>query len=265
MKSCFTILLPLIALLLFSCQKKTKLHTIQFTVTKNLQSFTCDTRFNHNNQNWQLSQLQFFIHDIKFKTASGSWVNAKLHPTISHSKAVALIGGLCDGKQIWQLSVNAPLNRNEIFGLQFSLGVPESLNHLNPLRQPSPLNQPDMFWSWQMGHKFLRLEMNTNQQANQSKMNTSEHWLLHVGATGCSSSSPVRSPQTSCKNPNVSTIQLPDYSASKKVFINMMSLIQGLNLNSKTSCQSSPNTPSCRTLLPRLGIQGNQVLFTVIK
>jgi len=43
-------------------------------------------------------------------------------------------------------------------GLKFGLGVPFALNHQNQATAPSPLNLSALFWSWQSGYKFLRID-----------------------------------------------------------------------------------------------------------
>ena len=47
--------------------------------------------------------------------------------------------------------------------LQFTLGVPEKLNHEDAAIAPSPLNLTSMWWNWQGGYKFLRVEMETDE------------------------------------------------------------------------------------------------------
>ncbi len=41
-------------------------------------------------------------------------------------------------------------------GLEFKIGVPETLNHIDPLTAVSPLNYTDMHWHWASGYKFFR-------------------------------------------------------------------------------------------------------------
>ena len=48
-------------------------------------------------------------------------------------------------------------------GLQFTMGVPEDLNHEDAAIAPSPLNLTSMWWNWQGGYKFLRVELETEQ------------------------------------------------------------------------------------------------------
>jgi uncharacterized repeat protein (TIGR04052 family) len=45
--------------------------------------------------------------------------------------------------------------------LQFTLGVPQKLNHSDAAIAPSPLNLTSMWWNWQGGYKFLRVDLET--------------------------------------------------------------------------------------------------------
>ncbi|MCC0179392.1 metallo-mystery pair system four-Cys motif protein [Waterburya agarophytonicola K14] len=46
--------------------------------------------------------------------------------------------------------------------LQFTLGVPKNLNHDDAAIAPSPLNLTSMWWNWQGGYKFLRVDLETD-------------------------------------------------------------------------------------------------------
>ena len=47
--------------------------------------------------------------------------------------------------------------------LQFTMGVPQDLNHDDAAIAPSPLNLTSMWWNWQGGYKFLRVDMETDE------------------------------------------------------------------------------------------------------
>ena len=47
--------------------------------------------------------------------------------------------------------------------LQFTMGVPQELNHEDAAIAPSPLNLTSMWWNWQGGYKFLRVELETEE------------------------------------------------------------------------------------------------------
>ena len=58
--------------------------------------------------------------------------------------------------------------------LQFTLGVPKKLNHEDAAIAPSPLNLTSMWWNWQGGYKFLRVDLETdNAIANVSNTSSS--------------------------------------------------------------------------------------------
>lgn len=83
-------------------------------------------------------------------------------------------------------------------GIRFKVGVPFELNHSNPLKAPAPLDRGDMFWAWQTGHKFLRVDLATD----------AREVSFHIGSTGCSSASALRPPQHACAQPNLMQVEL---------------------------------------------------------
>lgn len=200
---------------------------------------------------WQLSQLQLFLHDIQFKTNHGEWQKAQIISPENSSQEVVLLGGYCGQKMKWQFKVktrNAAQNT-----IKFTIGVPFELNHLNPLTQPHPLNQSDMFWTWQTGYKFLRMEM-----ASQN-----DEWIFHLGSTGCDSPSPVRPPRTACKNPNRASVELSGFSEKSIIAVEIDKLLEGMDLVKHSECQSGENNEVCKILLPRIGVGGQQQVFSL--
>ncbi len=241
--------------LISSCDTQKPITQIKFTPYFNTQVLDCKNTFKHNQQDWQTSQIQFYLHNIQYKDAQNQW--HKVFPLVADnaSKEILLIGGVCNDSFNWQISSHSSLKHEQIRGIKFTVGVPHSLNHLNPLTQPSPLNQSDMFWTWQLGHKFLRIELTSN----------SSDWIFHLGSTGCSSPSPVRAPKSMCKNPNLVEVILPDYTSQHHIAIDIAKLIKQIDLVEKNNCQSSLETPSCRILLPRIGVNSTSQIFEVKK
>ena len=47
--------------------------------------------------------------------------------------------------------------------IQFTMGVPQDLNHEDAAIASSPLNLTSMWWNWQGGYKFLRVDIETEQ------------------------------------------------------------------------------------------------------
>ena len=143
--------------------------------------------------------------------------------------------------------------------VEFELGVPFEHNHANPLTAPPPLNVSSMFWTWQTGYKFLRLDLGND-------------WSFHLGSTGCVSASAVRPPQA-CNRPNLATVRLPAAAAFQGVVVvDLDSLIAGLDVAAAENCvEAYGKREECRRLLAGLGIDaetgrcvsecGHQTLF----
>ncbi|WP_168204015.1 MbnP family copper-binding protein [Aliikangiella coralliicola] len=237
-------------LLLSGCQKNPESYSVDFAVYYGSKKLDCKTvfegedTFEHQGQVWRLSQLQFFIHDVQLKSKSGQWHQATPVVPEKYSDEVFLIGSGCGQQQNWQIKLTSLLAKNEISGIKFIVGVPPEINHKNPLTLAAPLNQPDMFWTWQLGHKFIRMEF----------ANSAEEWIFHLGSTGCRSPSPVRPPKEACKNPNAPKVVLNNFSAKHHVALNISAFLEGIDMQDNSNCQSSLDTPACQLLLPRVGI-----------
>lgn len=242
-------------MLLLSCQPQNHAIDLEFLPVFNGTQLDCHSSLLAGNQTWQISQLQFYLSSIKVKDANNQWLSAQLIHSENENNEIALVGGVCDHSFNWKVSLSSPLSSKQIKGVQFDLGVPFHLNHQNPLTQKSPLNQSDMFWTWQLGYKFLRLELASN----------NSEWIFHLGSTGCESPAPVRAPKAQCKNPNLSNILLKDYDSSKPIEINLSNLLQGAILEEENNCQSFPGSPLCEVLFPKVGIGGAQVIFSQLR
>lgn len=139
------------------------------------------------NVRWQINSLAFFMSNMTLKQGvRETQINSK------DSSSVTLVrfdAGRCSA----EFSLGSEVPFKEGGQLSFDLGVPFDINHLNPVTQPAPLNEPDMFWTWRNGYKFLRLDMRSN----------TDNWAWHLGSVGCVSASAVRSPEKECAKPNL--------------------------------------------------------------
>ena len=71
--------------------------------------------------------------------------------------------GPCDnGTSETNNTVVGTVPEGDYQSLQFTLGIPKKLNHDDAAIAPSPLNLTSMWWNWQGGYKFLRLDLETD-------------------------------------------------------------------------------------------------------
>jgi len=250
--------------LLSSCDTSDKFSSdniqgIIFQPAINNEALNCNSIFAHSNKKWQYTQLQFFISAVELKNNKGVWQKMSLRKSAFQTNNSVLLGEQCNlsneqNKANWQLTFDKKIELKNISHIRFDLGLPFAVNHLNPLTQESPLNIPSMFWAWQIGHKFLRLEMAAN----------NDNWLFHLGSTGCKSASPLRSPKEECRYPNRYTYELPISKKNNKITLDLSILLHGLIITEQTSCQSSPNKSSCQTLFSNLNIKNDHGVFQTI-
>lgn len=147
-------------------------------------------------------------------------------------------------------------------GLRFVLGVPFQSNHADAATAPAPLNLTSMFWSWQSGYKFLRVDGKAADAG----------FRVHLGSTGCAMGD--GDTVETCTHPNRPTITFSDFDVSSdtvnvdigKLFADL-DMTPDANMNSRI-CMSGPNDEPCNQVFPLLGLDfgttpaTDQVLFS---
>ena len=137
-------------------------------------------------------------------------------------------------------------------GLRFEVGLPFEKNHVDPTLQPSPLNLSRMFWSWNGGYKFMRLDFRSTGQPR--------GWLVHLGSTGCSPSDTPTTVPVSCTHRNAVSVDLPAFSSRRDVVeLDVAALLAQSDVDANTAdtplgCMSGPADPECRGMFAQLGL-----------
>jgi uncharacterized repeat protein (TIGR04052 family) len=139
---------------------------------------------------------------------------------------------------------------NHYNGLRFTVGVPFEKNHLDVSTAAPPLNVSTLFWSWEGGYKFLRLDGRTRGLPNGHN--------LHIGSTECQTSGPNQ--VTSCQNANRFEVEIADFDfTSSRVVLDVAALFGSSNLDVNQAqtlpgCQSTSTDADCAPLFQRLGL-----------
>jgi uncharacterized repeat protein (TIGR04052 family) len=145
-----------------------------------------------------LDDLRFYIHDVELLTDAGKSFALRLRADNKwQNERVALLD-LTGAERNEAVTGSIAGEVATFVGIRFKVGVPFDLNHADVLQAVAPLNRGDLFWTWQSGYKFLRLDVRTQER---------EH-AFHLGSTGCSSASALRPPSQPCAQPNVITVEL---------------------------------------------------------
>jgi len=159
-------------------------------------------------------------------------------------------------------------------GLAFDIGLPFAQNHGDPTLAGSPLNLTAMFWTWQAGYKFIKIDLSTAGQplpameggdhsGEAMDMSGPQGWALHLGSTGCASDGKTIAPAAECANPNRVAVKLdgfmPGMAGMDTVVIDPAPVLAGANVDanapeSAPGCMSFPKDADCPPVMSALGL-----------
>lgn len=224
-----------------------------------------------------IADFAFYIHDIKFKTKAGQTVSATLDKNEFQDPeyGVALLDfqdktDSCNGaakptnKAVYASVTN--LSSAEISGIEFKVGIPAAANHHNASISTAPYNRSGLAWSWQTGHKFMRMDVNPSHKVQlaytSSGSTVSNTYFFHLGSTGCSGD-PTTGAVVSCTASNRPSVSLTrefkvtNLTTSKIVF-DYAKLMTDLNLNTDAvmppGCMSGVTDIECMNIFNNLGL-----------
>ncbi|NOK58173.1 MAG: hypothetical protein GFH25_541210n19 [Chloroflexi bacterium AL-N10] len=269
--------------------------TLQFALQANGEDIACATEYTNigaGDNTITFTDARFYVSNIQLITADGIETPLELEQDgLWQHENVALLdfedasGGCSTGNEDTRSIVVGTVPPGQYTQVKFDLGVPFDLNHLDTTVAPSPLNLPAMWWSWQAGYKFVRIDMSLADAATEAAgegMAEGEHgsdtaigegaegpghsadeqltsWFIHLGSTGCASPDSTEPPAEPCMRPNLSTITLDNYNPQESVIIaDIGSLLKGINLNENTpqppGCMSGTEDPDCPDLFSNFAL-----------
>ncbi len=242
------------------------------------------------------TDLRFYVSNIRLINAQGQEVPLELaQDGVWQYQNVALLdfedgSGSCSegGNTALNSVVKGSVPAGRYTGVALDLGVPFALNHADVTAAPSPLNIQALWWNWQGGYKFIRVDMQTGAPgaasapamdmsapaptmdmsatapASQGEMQESgapapTAWFIHLGSTGCQSNDRAAAPTAPCSNPNLPSARLDDFTPGTSVIVaDLASLLKGVPLDQNTpeppGCMSGPQDPDCPALFPGFGL-----------
>jgi uncharacterized repeat protein (TIGR04052 family) len=237
-------------------------------------AFSCTTTFTDigtTPSNVQFTDFKLYVSDVRLVTPSGAEEPLALEQDGEWQRDnVALLDfdngtGACAGSTETNYYVTGTVPAGSYTGVKFTLGIPFALNHGDAATAAAPLNSTDMFWIWNFGYKFLRLDLTSTGQPG--------GFFVHVGSTGCNGVTPT-SPPTSCDFPNRATISLTGFDPDTSVIVvDAKAILTGTDVNvdngDEPGCMSSQTDPECGPIFSRIGLPfagaaaGTQRLFWV--
>ena len=237
--------------------------TLNFRAAVNGADFACGAAsgLGSTGEDVQLDGLRMFVSDVKLVAGDGEMIDA---PIVADDTWAQERVGLLDfeescgdaGSAGTNSSVDVTVPAGDYTGVEFQLGLPFDLNHsdASSTDAAAPLNNAAMFWNWQGGYKFLRLDMKTGAE-------TTTAWNVHLGSTMCTSDTAVTPPAMACARPNLPTIALDSYDPKTQTIVfDAGSLLAGTDvtmdaMGTPSGCLSMPpDEAECSDIFGRLGM-----------
>ncbi|MBZ4420419.1 MbnP family copper-binding protein [Myxococcus sp. RHSTA-1-4] len=249
-------------LLMQGCGESEKTYTVRFSPQVREQALTCGTSYTDIGTSRSVIELldfKLYVHGVTLVRANGERHALALEQDGTWQReGVALLDfedgtGTCDtgSPQVRMEVVGTAPEHDDYTGLEFKVGVPAEMNHLDGATAPAPLNAPGMWWSWQGGYKFLRLDVRSR---------TNESFFFHLGASGCKGS--VAEGFT-CAAENQVTVALTGFDPERnQVVLDAAGLYSELDVDrvangttdSTAGCMSSAADPECPGFFEQLGL-----------
>ena len=237
----------------------TKTYTVRFSPQVRDEALRCASTYDRIGTSSgviELLDFKMFVRDVTLIRANGERHALKLEQDDSQLETLALLDfedgtGLCRG------AGGSAATRGEVVGtapehddytaLEFKLGVPPEANHLDAELAAPPLGNSSMWWTWQTGYKFLKLDVRSDQL---------DAYYFHLGAVGCTGS--VGEGFT-CTTESQTTITLANFDPDRnQVVLDVAGLLSKVDVNHPpdmmAGCMSSATDPECPPLFEQVGL-----------
>jgi len=219
----------------------------------------------------KIADYRLYVHEVALHQADGTLVPVALdQDDLWQYEGVALLdfedgtASCANGTAEKNAVVKGSAPPGEYDGVAFKVGVPFELNHKDAAVAPSPLNLSALFWSWNEGYKFIRIDS--------IPAGSDAAFNLHLGSTGCMDDG--SGGVSSCARPNRPEVSLTGFDPLKTaIVIDYGAVVAASDLATNgggpPGCMSGPADPECGPVFDHLGIDiadgsihpENQVLF----
>ena len=222
--------------------------------------------------------FRLYLHDLALVTRGGQQVPVTLKDDdVWQRYGVALLDfedatGTCNTGSVETNAhvVGRTPTHGDYVGVTFRVGVPASMNHLDAATAPAPFNAPGLWWSWQGGYKYARIDVSTRGNPN--------GFYFHLGATTCDG---TVAGGFGCRYDNVSTVSMVGFQPGRnQVALDIAPLYDGVDIDrapdyqadSVAGCMAFSGDPECPAMFAPLGLSfedgavapARAALFTVI-
>ncbi len=235
---------------------------VQFAAQVNGAAFACGTTYQGvgtANTDIDISDFRFYAHDFRLVDNGGAEVPLELTQDglwqldnlalLDFENGTASCG---NGTAATNTVVRGTAPAGDYVGLRFRLGVPFAMNHQDQTTAAAPLDLSGLFWVWNAGYKFARIDHTSAASPG--------GWNVHLGSTGCTPTGDPTAPATACANEHRPEISFAAFDASSDVVVaDYGRLLAGSDLTvnapqTAKGCQAFPGDADCPPVMNRFGL-----------
>ncbi|XDD46149.1 MbnP family copper-binding protein [Leptospira sp. WS39.C2] len=191
----------------------------------------------------KFKDFRYYISEIKLIRADGSTADVTLNNENNwQNSGVALLDFETFKTSDTRSKVTGSVLSGNYSGIQFTVGVPDSLNHLDRTTASAPLNIGSMTWAWSSGYKHANIEFSINNDAGYTQ--------FHMGSTTCNAA-----PNYGCTKKFRASIQISGQinPSNQTIGFDVDKLLQGYSTTGAQSCMPGTAAP-CDTLVQAFGL-----------
>jgi uncharacterized repeat protein (TIGR04052 family) len=205
-----------------------------------------------------IRDFRMYVHDVSLVRSDGTAVPIALdesslyqHSGVAFLDFSAKMDADCDDPTVeTNTVVTGIIPEGAYDGVSFVVGIPFELNHADNAVAPAPLNVSSMYWDWNAGYKFVRIDGTTSEGDGEPR--------VHLGSTGCMADG--SGGIASCTHENRPAISLDSFNPEgHTIAVDLAALFAGSNLDTNAAttapgCMSEPDDPDCEPLFAALGL-----------
>ena len=235
---------------------------INFAAQVNGATFACGTSYDNVGTSATTItpvDFRFYVHDVRLIDDSGAEVPLELTQDGQWQlDDLALLdfedgsSSCVNGTPGTNTSVRGQVPAGTYNGIRFRLGVPFDMNHQDQTVASPPLDLSGMFWVWNAGYKFARIDHTSEARP--------DGWNVHLGSTGCTPTGDPTAPATSCANEHRPALDFAAFDFSTNTVVaDYGRLLAGSDVTVNTAetasgCQAFPGDPECPPVMNRFGL-----------
>lgn len=232
--------------------------TIRFRARFGLSEFDCGQSYRQigsANTTVTPQDLRFFVSELALIRDDGQAVSVALDQRKPWQAAeLGLLdledgtGSCGEGDTDLNTQLTGSVPEGDYNGISFVNGVPEALNHIDPLKAEDPLRgHPELSWGWLGGFRFTKIELREVVPPNQAY----GHAQLRIGSTGCSGDAHKGTVKCDKANRNHVVLRSFDHEFDS-VVLDLERLFEQTDLTEKAECDATGE--ECAPMFKAFGI-----------